>query len=80
MLLAGLEAPTSDGMDYRNQVHDAFQELAQHYQVPLIPFVLKDVAGIPSLNQSDGIHPNAEGERIMTQTIFRALKPLLAKN
>jgi acyl-CoA thioesterase-1 len=41
--------------------------------------VLDRVGGVPALNQKDGIHPNAEGEKIMTQTVYEALRPMLKK-
>jgi len=80
VLLAGMEAPTNSGGDYRRAVHEAFHSLAQEHNVALIPFFLDKVAGIESLNQADGIHPNLEGTRIVTDTVFRSLVPLLEKN
>jgi acyl-CoA thioesterase I len=80
VLLAGMEAPTNAGNDYRKGVHEAFQSVAREHNVALIPFFLDKVAGIESLNQADGIHPNIEGTRIVTDTVFRSLVPLLEKN
>ena len=79
VLLAGMEAPTNSGIEYRKAVHEAFGSLAREYQIPLIPFFLTGVAGIESLNQSDGIHPNREGTRIVADTVYRSLLPLLEK-
>jgi acyl-CoA thioesterase I len=79
VLLAGMEAPTSSGIDYRRWTHGAFSELAKEQRVPLIPFLLDRVAGIQSLNQPDGIHPNAEGARIVADTVYQYLKPMLKK-
>lgn len=79
LLLAGMEAPTSSGIEYRKAVHDGFQSLAQEYNVPMVPFFLDKVAGIESLNQQDGIHPNEEGTRIVADTVYRSLQPLLEK-
>lgn len=79
LLLAGMEAPTSSGVEYRKAVHEVFQSLAREYNVPMIPFFLDEVAGIESLNQQDGIHPNEEGTRIVTETVYRSLQPLLEK-
>lgn len=79
LLLAGMEAPTSIGLDYRKSVHDAFTSLAREHQVALIPFLLEGVGGIDSLNQSDGIHPNQEGTRIVADTVYKALRPLLTQ-
>ena len=79
LLLAGMEAPTSSGNEYRKAVHEGFQSLAQEYNVPMVPFFLDKVAGIESLNQQDGIHPNEEGTRIVADTVYRSLQPLLEK-
>ncbi|MFL6216029.1 MAG: arylesterase [Blastocatellia bacterium] len=79
VLLAGMEAPTNSGIDYRRWTHGAFGELAKEHNVPIIPFFLDRVAGIQSLNQADGIHPNAQGARIVADTVYQYLKPMLEK-
>lgn len=79
VVLAGMEAPTNTGPEYRREVHEAYQELAEKPDVEFIPFFLDRVAGVQSLNQGDGIHPNAEGTRIVTETVYRALRPMLEK-
>jgi acyl-CoA thioesterase-1 len=79
VLLAGMEAPTNSGPDYRRSVHEAFQTLAREHDVALIPFILDRVAGIESLNQEDGIHPTAEGAKIVAETVYQYLKPMLKK-
>lgn len=79
VLLAGMYAPTNSGAEYQREVQEAFGTLAGEHQVTLIPFFLDRVAGVESLNQADGIHPNAEGSRIVAETVYRALLPLLEK-
>ena len=79
VLLAGMYAPTNAGSDYQREIHEAFQSLAREHEVTLIPFFLDRVAGIESLNQADGIHPNAEGSRIVAETVYEALRPLLGR-
>ena len=79
VLLAGMEAPTNSGPDYRRSVHEAFQTVAREHDVALIPFFLDRVAGIESLNQEDGVHPTAEGTRIVAETVYQSLKPMLKK-
>ena len=79
VLLAGMEAPTNSGVEYRQAIHEAFVSLSREYNVPLIPFFLDGVAAIDSLNQCDGIHPNEEGTKIVTETVYRSLRPLLEK-
>jgi len=77
VLLCGMEAPTNSGVEYRNEVHAAFDDLAREHEAAFIPFFLEGVAGVGSLNQRDGIHPNVEGTRIVAETVARSLRPLL---
>jgi acyl-CoA thioesterase-1 len=79
VLLAGMEAPTNSGVEYRQAVHEVFPSLAREYNVLEIPFFLDGVAGIDSLNQRDGIHPNEAGTKIVTETVYRSLRPFLEK-
>ena len=79
VLLTGMYAPTNAGAEYQREVQQAFQSLAREHEVVLIPFFLDRVAGVESLNQPDGIHPNAEGTKIVAETIYQALRPLLEK-
>jgi acyl-CoA thioesterase-1 len=79
VLLAGMEAPTNYGADYTAEFRKAFEDLQQKYNLALIPFFLADVAGKPELNQPDGIHPNAQGEEVMTNNVWQALEPLLSR-
>ena len=53
-----------------------YPELAQQYHVALVPFLLQGVAGIETLNQPDGIHPTAEGARIVADNVWTVLKPV----
>ena len=77
VLLTGMEAPPNYGDVYTREFRQAFRDLAQHHQVPFVPFFLEGVAGDRSLNLADEIHPNAAGARIVSDTIWRALQPLL---
>src|SRR5215213_11488025 len=79
VLLAGMYAPTNAGADYQREVHEAFQSLAREHKLTLIPFFFDSVAGIEALNQPDGIHPNTQGSRIVAETVYQALRPLLDK-
>ena len=60
-LLAGMYAPPNLGPEYGAAFNSIYPELAREFDVPLYPFFLEGVAAVPSLNQADGIHPNADG-------------------
>ncbi len=77
VVLAGMEAPPNFGPAYTQDFRAVYRELAATYNVTLIPFFLDGVAGVPALNQADGIHPTAEGQRIVASTIWRAVAPLV---
>ena len=79
VLLAGMEAPPNLGVAYTTAFRQVYRDLARQYKLAFIPFVLEGVGGVRTLNQPDGIHPNAEGEKRMTETVWRSLKPLLSK-
>ncbi|NOT62560.1 MAG: arylesterase, partial [Acidobacteria bacterium] len=79
ILLAGMEAPPNLGAAYTTAFRQVYRDLARQYKLPFIPFVLEGVGGVRALNQPDGIHPNAEGEKRMAETVWRSLKPLLSK-
>jgi acyl-CoA thioesterase I len=76
VVLAGMEAPPNWGREYDVAFHKVYPALAQQYHVPLIPFLLQNVAGTDALNQPDGIHPTAEGARIVADNVWRVLKPV----
>jgi acyl-CoA thioesterase-1 len=77
VLLVGIEAPPNFGERYTNEFRQVFRDVAREAGVAFVPFLLEGVAGIPALNQADGIHPTAEGARIMANTIWSGLEPLL---
>ena len=79
VILAGMEAPPNYGIAYTSEFRRVFRDLADQHDVALVPFYLEGVAGVPSLNSSDGIHPNAAGARIVAETLWRALDPVLEK-
>jgi acyl-CoA thioesterase-1 len=80
VLLAGMLAPTSTGREYQKEIAEAYTSLAEEHDVPLIPFFLEGVAGRRELNLEDGVHPNAEGQKIIAETVYRHLKPLLEED
>lgn len=79
IVLAGMQIPPNMGQDYTSQFRNIFPELAEENDVFLIPFLLEDVAGIPELNQEDGIHPTIKGQKIVSENVWKILKPLVKK-
>lgn len=77
VLLCGMLAPPTSGSDYQREYTMVFPDLADEHDVEFLPFLLDGIALRKELNQPDGIHPNAEGEKIMTENIYKALKPML---
>ena len=79
VVLAGMQIPPNYGLDYTTGFASLFEQLARDHSVTLIPFFLEGVATRKELNQADGIHPTAEGYRIVSQTVFDVIEPLLKK-
>jgi acyl-CoA thioesterase-1 len=79
VVLAGMEAPPNFGRTYVSEFHQVYPDLAKQYGLVLLPFLLDGVAGVPSLNQRDGIHPTAEGARIVAENLWTVLEPILEK-
>jgi acyl-CoA thioesterase-1 len=79
VLLTGMEAPPNYGAAYTAEFRRVFRDLASEERVAFMPFFLYEVAGIPTLNIADGIHPNPAGARIVEANLWRSLKPLIEK-
>ena len=77
VVLVQMEAPTNLGAEYTRAFHAMFPSLATAHQVTLMPFLLDGVAGQVMLNQADGVHPNLDGERKVTENVWRSIGPLL---
>jgi acyl-CoA thioesterase-1 len=77
VILAGMEAPPNFGQSYIVSFHQIYPDLARQYNVSLVPFLLQGVAGVDTLNQRDGIHPTADGARIVANNIWPVLRPML---
>ena len=77
VLLAGMEAPPNFGATYTAQFRAVFADLAGDHEVAFLPFLLDGVAADPTLNQADGIHPNADGAAIVAARVRDAIEPLL---
>ena len=77
VLLTGMEAPPNLGSLYANDFRVVFRDLADEYDVTLLPFLLEGVAGNVELNQADGIHPNTKGAQMIAEMVWLTLKPML---
>jgi acyl-CoA thioesterase-1 len=77
VVLCGMEAPPNFGASYTTAFRAAYKDVAKKYDVALVPFLLDGVAGLPDLNQEDGIHPNARGAQKVADTVWSTLRPLL---
>jgi acyl-CoA thioesterase-1 len=77
VVLVGMRALPNYGFAYARRFSRLYTELAEKNEVPLVPFLLKDVAGEEGMNQSDGIHPTAAGQQRMAETVWKVLKPVL---
>ena len=79
VLLAGMRMPPNYGAAYTREFAAVFPEVARRMSVPLVPFLLEGVAAEVRLNQGDGLHPNAEGQRLIAEHVWPHLRPLLVK-
>ena len=79
VLLVGMRLPPNYGEAYAGNFAEAFRAVARGTSVVFLPFLLAGVAGDPSLNQADGIHPNAAGHRIVAEHVWPSLQPLLRR-
>ncbi|HEY9397282.1 MAG TPA: arylesterase [Burkholderiales bacterium] len=82
VLLAGMHLPPNYGSSYAREFHAAFGDLAARYKTAYVPFLLEGMATEPDYFQSDQLHPTAEAQPIILDTVWRKLEPLLknAKN
>ena len=76
VVIAGMQLPGYTGDDYVSAFGQMFVDLAAKNQAALVPYLLEGVSGNPSLNLADGIHPNAAGQKILAENVWRALKPV----
>jgi len=80
VVLTGMEAPPNFGAAYTAEFRQVYRDLAKLPDVTFMPFYLDGVAGLPQLNIADGMHPNAEGARIIERAMWERLEPLLDKS
>jgi len=77
--LAGITLPPDYGPDYIHQFNETYTLLAKKYRVPLLPFLLQNVYGVPGLMQPDNTHATAKGNRIVARNLMPLVLPLLKK-
>jgi len=79
VLLLGMRIPPNYGPDFTEQFRLSYSDLARDKKLPLVPFLLNDIALFPNLMQSDGIHPNELGQPKLLDNVWPSLKPLLRR-
>jgi acyl-CoA thioesterase-1 len=77
IVLVGMEAVPNLGRRYVTRFHAIYPELAQRNHIAFMPFLLTGVAGVDSLNQGDGIHPNPRGHQIVADNLWKLIRPSL---
>jgi acyl-CoA thioesterase-1 len=77
IVIAGMQMLSNYGADYTRRFAAVYPAIARRNDLPLIPFLLEGVAGVDSLNQPDQIHPTAAGQRIIAETVWKTLGPVL---
>jgi acyl-CoA thioesterase-1 len=79
LVLLGMQVPPNYGRAYSQQFRSLFPELAESNGAVLVPFLLEGVGGVSVLNQPDGVHPTAEGQQRIAETVWRVLEPVLRR-
>lgn len=74
IILEGIQIPPNMGPDYTTKFKEIYPQLASKNKIQLLPFLLKGVGGDPKLNQRDGIHPTADGHKIVAENVWEILK------
>ena len=77
IILTGMQIPPNMGKEYASEFSNIFPELAKTNDIYLVPFLLKEVGGNPELNQADGIHPTAAGQKILAANVWDILEPIV---
>lgn len=77
IVIAGMQMPDNMGKDYVSRFKNVFPNIAEKNKLARIPFLLEGVAGDPNLNLPDYIHPNEEGQKIIAETVWSVIQPML---
>jgi acyl-CoA thioesterase-1 len=79
VIIAGMQLPLYSSDDYVSAFGEMFRALAEKNRAALIPYLLEGVGGNPEMNQLDRVHPNAAGQRVLADNVWRVLEPVLQK-
>jgi acyl-CoA thioesterase I len=79
IVIAGMQLPLYSSDDYVSAFGEMFQALAEKNRAALIPYLLEGVGGNPEMNQLDRVHPNAAGQRVLAENVWKVLEPILRK-
>jgi len=79
IIIAGMQLPLSSSDHYVSAFGQMFRSLAERNRAALIPYLLEGVGGNPEMNQLDRVHPNAAGQRVLADNVWRVLEPMLQK-
>lgn len=79
VVLVGMMIPPNYGPRYTSEFNETYIKLAKEYKLPLVPFLLADIAGKPELNQDDRLHPTAEAQPLVLENVWKILKPELTE-
>ena len=77
LVMLGMQMPPNMGVKYTGEFKAVFSSLAEKNKMTYVPFLLEGVGGIATLNQEDGIHPTAEGQKILAENVWLRLRDLL---
>jgi len=77
LVLTGMQVPPNMGQKYAADFREMFKKLAEKNNMVYVPFLLEGVGGVPQLNQDDGIHPTAEGQKILAKNVWAKLKDVI---
>jgi len=80
IVIAGMQLPDFSSDDYVGAFGGIFGAVAEKNHATLIPYLLEGVGGNPELNQWDRVHPNAAGQRVLAENVWRVLEPMLRKS
>ncbi|MDF1754552.1 MAG: arylesterase [Verrucomicrobiales bacterium] len=80
IIIAGMQMPDNLGKDYVKRFREAFPKVAEENDLPMIPFLLEGVGGNPDLNQPDFVHPNEAGQKIIAETVWKVLGPIVGES